>query len=120
MAENRFAAFKNEYEELRDYLLKQAGTVIRDRKNFDTDELIGMAAVLGIKVNGFMNSAMSLIEWEEEMLSKIITCEEEAYKERSEIRKYLVHLDTKLDGVNEKLDKAQEEKSEKKEKQEKK
>lgn len=104
MVENsKFSNFKKEYNELLDYVIKQVGTVVRDHKNFDKDELLGMATVLTVKLTGFMNSTMNLIEWEEESLSKLLECEEKAYTERSEIRKYLTHLDTKLDGIDEKL-----------------
>lgn len=119
MAENsKFSNFKKEYNELLDYVIKQVGTVVRDRKNFDKDELLGMATVLTVKLTSFMNSTMNLIEWEEESLSKLLECEEKAYTERSEIRKYLAHLDTKLDGIDEKL-KAQEESNKKVKKEEK-
>lgn len=109
-----FIDFKENYEDLMKYATKQLGRVMQDQEEFDMDELYGMYTVILKKSLDLSNSAMKLVEYQTNCLEKIKLETAKAVGERDSIRVYLMSLDTKLDGINEKLDRK--EKAEKKEK----
>lgn len=76
---------------------------MQEQDDFDEDELYGLATTALKKSMDLAEAALDAQEQQFEMVSKLITCEEEAVKERDELRRYLSHIDTKLDGVNDKL-----------------
>lgn len=93
---------------------KQIGRVLQDNEDFDPDELYGIGTVAMKKAIDLSNAAMELVEYQTNCLEKIKLETAKAAGEREAMIKYLTHLDTKLDGISEKLDRK--EKTEKKEK----
>lgn len=117
--DNKMDAFKKEYNELKDYLIKQAGTLIRDRKNFDKDELLGIATVLAVKTNNFMNSAIDIVEWQNSTLATLQLAEEHRAKENYEIKNVLILINDKIENLDAKFDSLKKKEAEKVEKKEK-
>lgn len=109
-----FIDFKQQYEDLMKWSTKQIGRVLQDNEDFDPDELYGIGTVAMKKAIDLSNAAMELVEYQTNCLEKIKLETAKAAGERDAIRVYLMSLDTKLDGINEKLDRK--EKAEKKEK----
>lgn len=100
-----FIEFKENYEDLMKYATKQLGRVLQDQEEFDMDELYGMYTVIIKKTMDLSNSAMELVEYQTNCLEKIKLETAKAAGEREAIAKYLTHLDTKLDGLDNKLNK---------------
>lgn len=99
-----FIDFKENYEDLMKYATKQLGRVMQDQEEFDMDELYGMYTVILKKSLDLSNSAMKLVEYQTNCLETIKLKMAGAQGAHETLMKYLTHLDTKLDGINEKLD----------------
>lgn len=109
-----FIDFKEKYDGMMEWAIKKIGYVLQNQDDLDLDELYGMTTVALKKAMDLSNAAMDLVEYQTNCLEKIKLETAKAAGEREAIAKYLTHLDTKLDGISEKLDRK--EKTEKKEK----
>ena len=108
-----FIDFKEKYDDMVTWATKKVGYVLQEQDDLDLDELYGMATVALKKAMDLSNAAMDLVEYQTNCLEKIKLETAKAAGEREAMMKYLTHLDTKLDGISEKLDRK--EKTEKKE-----
>lgn len=103
-----FIDFKENYEDLMKYATKQLGRVMQDQEEFDMDELYGMYTVILKKSLDLSNSAMKLVEYQTNCLETIKLKVAGAQGAHEAMANYLTHLDTKLDGLDNKLDKIEE------------
>lgn len=109
-----FIDFKEKYDDMMAWATKKVGYVLQEQDDLDVDELYGMATVALKKAMDLSSAAMDLVEYQTNCLEKIKLETAKAAGEREAMIKYLTHLDTKLDGISEKLDRK--EKTEKKDK----
>lgn len=103
-----FIDFKEKYDGMMEWAIKKIGYVLQNQDDLDLDELYGMATVALKKAMDLSNAAMDLVEYQTNCLEKIKLETAKAAGEREAMIKYLTHLDTKLDGLDNKLDKIEE------------
>ena len=103
-----FNDFKENYEDLMKYATKQLGRVLQDQDQFDYDELYGMYTVILKKAMDLSNAAMKLVEYQTNCLESIKLKATSAQGAQEAMVNYLRHLDTKLDGLDSKLNKIEE------------
>ena len=63
--------FKDEYDSLMKYSVKQVGRVLEQQEDFDEDELYGMMTILLKKSMSLADSALNLVTWQCETLKSI-------------------------------------------------
>lgn len=103
-----FIDFKEKYDDMMAWATKKVGYVLQEQDDLDVDELYGMATVALKKAMDLSSAAMDLVEYQTNCLEKIKLETAKAAGEREAMIKYLAHLDTKLDGLDNKLDKIEE------------
>lgn len=103
-----FIDFKEQYDDMMKWATKKVGYVLQEQDNLDLDELYGMATTALKKAMDLSNAAMKLVEYQTNCLEKIKLETAKVAGEREAIMRYLGHLDTKLDGLDNKLNKIEE------------
>lgn len=95
--EDKFMEFRQKYNEFMKWTVKQAGKLMQEQDDFDEDEAYGLMVTAVKKSMDLAEAAFDAQEQQFEMISKLVTAEEEAVKERDALRRTLEHIEKKLD-----------------------